>query len=233
MRSLRSTPCCICFVVAIVELPFRPVTVVMVILLADRFVVEFKQGIGDLVQRFGAIGIQAIATFQIPQTVVTFAVDVVEVTVRIRLAEPARAEVAEMRIALETFHVIASHPLLAWSVARGTRSRVHLEVLLGRLLLGRQFGLPSREAANELAMPALFADAAEGVVAVFADGHTVRHRRQLGLLSEWIKWHPLLLLVVGKLKVVVHRIHWFWMSFGPCGSLTPLSGAVDGRLVRF
>lgn len=84
--------------------------------------------------------------------------------------EPCRAQVAEVRVALETDHMVATMRLLGWSSARWARSRVQLEVLHRSLVLfSKLTSLGHRDAKGEFAVPALVASAAECKGAVLAD----------------------------------------------------------------
>lgn len=132
----------------------------------------------------------------------------------ILLDQVAAAQIAEMGIALEADHVVAPVRLLRARVARRARLRVQLHVLLARALLGRDLELAAREAGEVFAVPARFADEAEGKGAVLADGEAVFRRRQ-----GW--------------GVGVVGLGGDGGGGGLGGTLAPLAGAVDGVAVGF
>lgn len=111
--------------------------------------------------------------------------------IRILLDQVAATEIAEMGIALEADHVVAAVRLLGARVARRARLRVQLHVFLARALLGRDLESAPREAGEVFAVPARFADEAEGEGAVFADGEAVFWRwergRGSGLSLGWVE----------------------------------------------
>lgn len=90
--------------------------------------------------------------------------------IRVPFFQIAAAQVAEMRIAFEANHVVASMRLLCARIARRACLRVQQDVVLRRLLLGRDLELGAREAGEVFAMPACFADEAKGEGAVDTDG---------------------------------------------------------------
>lgn len=94
--------------------------------------------------------------------------------VRIALFEVAAAEVAEVCVAFEADHVIASVRLLGSGIAGRAGLGVQLHVFLRSALFGRDLELGAREAGEVFAVPGGFADEAEGKGAVFADCESVR-----------------------------------------------------------
>ena len=137
--------------------------------------------------------------------------------IRVLLDQVTATQIAEMGIAFEADHVVAAVRLLGAHVARRTRLRVQLHVFLARALLGRDLELAPREAGEVFAVPARFADQAEGEGAVFADGEAV----------FWC-WERR-----GVRVVVVVGVGGDGGGVGLRGTLAPLPGAVDGVAVGF
>jgi hypothetical protein len=121
--------------------------------------------------------------------------------------------------------------LLAGDIASRARGSVQTQVLFGRLFFLCGFAVTAWEAAYQLAMPALLADATKGVVAVFTYRHTLRHRWKLSIL-DFAAWLGSIFFV-RAIQVIRHRIFWFWVSLRSCSSLAPLPWTVDCGLVGF
>ena len=87
----------------------------------------------------------------------------------IAFIEISPAQIAEMGIAFEADHVVASMRLLSSGITCRAWLRVKLHVVFGGLFLGCELKFATGEAGEVFAMPASFADFAKSEVAVFAD----------------------------------------------------------------
>ena len=99
----------------------------------------------------------------------TAAFNGVIVLIWIALVKISPAQIAEVSIAFEAYHMVASMRLLSSSITCRARLRMKLHVVFGGLLLGCELKLAAGEAGEVFAMPAGFADFAKSEVAVFAD----------------------------------------------------------------
>ena len=100
---------------------------------------------------------------------------VVEVFVGVIRHQVRAAQIAEVSLALEADHMIATHSLLSRRVTGWTRRREALEVIkAGQLFLIELF-LSTRIADRHHTMPTLSADNAKSEAAVLADGEALRH----------------------------------------------------------
>lgn len=107
--------------------------------------------------------------------------------VGVHRVKPGRAEITKVRIAPEADHVVTAMRLLSRRGTCWAWRRVQLHVLERCLFLGRELGGgTSWIAANELAVPRLFAATTEGEAAVFTDGEKLLGSfKGLGLAACW------------------------------------------------
>lgn len=87
----------------------------------------------------------------------------------IALVEISPTQIAEVGIAFEADHMVASVRLLGSGITCRTRLRMKLHVVFGGLLLGCELKSAAGKAREVFAMPASFANFAKSKVAVFAD----------------------------------------------------------------
>ena len=150
------------------------------------------------------------------------------VLVGIAFVEVGATEVAEMRVAFETNHVVASMGLLGTGVACWAWLGVQLHVLLGSSFLGCELELGAWEADEIFAVPAFFADFAKCESTILADGETFRWWWQ----EIWVRRPIVILRLVAcvlcirftRCRLLVRALRW---------SLTPLAWAVNCCRVRF
>lgn len=147
----------------------------------------------------------------------------------IAFVEISPAQVAEMGVAFEADHVVASMRLLSSGITCRARLRMKLHVVFGGLFLGGELILAAGEAGEVFAMPACFAYLAKSEIAVFADCKAFGRWRQF-LLGD--------IAVIGLRFISLFGFHTFfllvWLAFtGTSWSLTPLARAVDRRFIRF
>jgi hypothetical protein len=100
----------------------------------------------------------AVSHLQLPQTHVTTRFTpvrrFVEVLIWVAGVEPGTAEVAKVRLATNTNHMVATVRLLGWHSAGRAGRGVHPHVFQRSQFLGRELRLvAAREAAEELAVP--------------------------------------------------------------------------------
>ena len=146
--------------------------------------------------------------------------------VRIGFVEISAAQVAEMGVAFEADHMIASMGLLGSGITCRTRLGVQLHVLFRRPFLFCQLELGAWEADEVFAMPTCFADFAECEIAVFT------YCKAFG----W-RWES----IFGSIAVIGLRfigllsiISLIKLAFaGTSRSLTPLARTVDRCFIRF
>jgi hypothetical protein len=175
--------------------------------------------------------IQPVTLLKNPQQPVAGRVRRVEVFVRIVVREPAAAEVAKVRLAAETHHVVAAYGLLARRIARRARRAVPAQVLGRRLLLGRQLRRPPRPAHGKLAVPAGHAHAAECVRAVLTNSQALAARRQFVLAVTgfpFTRFAARVLTLIGRASPIAAA-----RACVTCRALTPTARAVDHVLVQF
>jgi hypothetical protein len=87
-------------------------------------------------------------------------------------------------IALEAAHVVAAHAFLAGDGACRAFGGVQAHVLLGCFFFSRQLvDLALGQAHDKFTMPTFPANAAEGIVTLFADGNSFSNGRKVPLFS--------------------------------------------------
>ena len=107
--------------------------------------------------------------------------------------EPGTAQIAEMRVAPETDHMVAAHGLLASGIASRAGGGVCSEIFFGGFFFGCQLAGFTWEAGREFPVPACTADDAEGEGAVFTDSETFARGWKfgvagVGVVGGWERW---------------------------------------------
>lgn len=148
--------------------------------------------------------------------------------IRIAFVEISPTQIAEVGVAFEADHVVASMRLLSSSITCRARLRMKFHVVFRCLLFGRELKLATGEAGEVFAMPAGFADLAESEVAVFADCEAFGWWRQFLLRGVPVVG----LRFFGPLHSFIFFFIWFALT-GTSWSLTPLARAIDRRSIRF
>ena len=139
--------------------------------------------------------------------------------------EVRAAEITKMGFAFEADHVIAAMSLLRACIACRASLTVELQIIFGSSFFGRELEIGPWKASEVLAMPARFADFAEGEGAIFADGEAFCGRWQtiLAGIEVVILW-----FFADILRVILWRL----LVWAASWALAPLTGAVDGISIR-
>lgn len=132
-----------------------------------------------------------------------------------------------MGVAFEAYHVIAAMSLLGPGVAGGTGLCMQLHVVFGGSFFHRELELAAREADEEFAVPAGFANLAESEGAVFAYSETLSRWWQqfLVCISVILRWLFAIILGTRFLRFGLH-------VRAASRTLTPLPWAIDCIPIR-
>ena len=117
--------------------------------------------------------VDTITPFHIPQSIEAVPASLVEVAVRIVRRKPARAQITEVRIALEAAHVVATHDFLTGHTACRAGGCVEAHVFFCRFFFFCRLCLGTWQTTNYIPMPTLLTYSTEGIVAVFTNCKTI------------------------------------------------------------